>query len=234
MACALLLGAAASLGGACVVLEPPEFSAVTFRCSPRGGLCPEHYMCCSDDAAAQDGLLPAYKGADGPGFGTPLFSAENNALGTEGMCIAEGAIPPEAGLENGCPLPCNPTWTEDQIHAVCGPASNCCQTELVDPELDCILDPDTGRWRTIRGDDIFTDPQRTDWAEGAHATHQDPGGQGCREFAGGDLEKERSCYRQLSVADQRGYCDSRVCSCVEDPCEMKNPDATPRCPELEP
>ncbi len=226
-----MFGAAASLAGACT--GGGYFGSPTYRCSPRLGLCHERYQCCSDDAATLDGLLPAYRGEDGPGRGAPLFSAENNELGAQGLCVAEGSIPPEVGLENGCPLPCNPTWTEAQIHEVCGPASNCCQTDLVDPERDCVVDPETGRWRTVRGDDIFATPQLTDWAEGAHATQQDPGGEGCREFAKGDVEKQRSCYRQLSVADQRGFCDSRPCRCVEDPCEQKNPDATRCCPEPE-
>lgn len=216
------VGVAASCGGGTSYENP------SFRCAPVDGLCSDGYRCCSDDPAALGGLLPGFDGAGGEGFGTPLFSGANNPLGTQGMCVQEGSI--AVGLAGGCPTPCNPTWAADQIEQVCGAGLFCCQTQAVDPERDCVVDPESGRWRTVRGEDIFAAPQLTMWAADEHGTHQDPGGEGCRAFAAGDDSLAQACYRELTVADQRGFCDSRVCNCVEDPCELLNPDAVPRCP----
>lgn len=196
-----------------------------FRCSPaEGGDCPDGFSCCSDDPAAQFGLLPAYRGpvTDPAVFGTPIFSENNNALSTQGMCVdTSGIMNP---LTNFCPVPCNPTWSVEQVQSICNGAL-CCQTQLVDPDRDCILDPNTGLWRAFTGADI---PTLTMWGPGL-GTNQDPIAAGCGVFAGaptGDLFND--CVAQLSVADQRGFCNA-VCPCVEDLCALKNPGAIPKC-----
>jgi hypothetical protein len=69
---------------------------------------------------------------------------------------------------------------------------------------DCIQDGST--WRPVTGADIGNG---TDWANGRHATHQDPGGIGCGTFAQGSGEDNPAwvdCIAQLTVADQRGFC----------------------------
>ena len=43
-------------------------------------------------------------------------------------------------------------------------------------------------------------------------------------------ETNLECYAQLTAANQRGFCDSRACSCIEDACELLNPDPVLRCP----
>jgi hypothetical protein len=131
----------------------------------------------------------------------------NNALGRTGRCVRREEIPGGYGLIEagavGCPVPCNPTWTQGEIDEVCGEAASCCQTVELD-EADCVLDEDLGCYRPARGDDIFDlgDP----WDKDAHETHQDPELRACTELAEGDQEALEDCLRQLSVADQRGYC----------------------------
>ena len=113
-----LYGVAVGLGAvvatSCINVDYPT---VAFRCNPRqSDNCPETHFCCSDDPAAVGGELPGYMGKD-IGNATPLFSGLNNALGTSGMCVRTEDIPAGSGLLEpnvvNCPIPCNPTWTED-------------------------------------------------------------------------------------------------------------------------
>ena len=185
--------------------EPGPTGFPPFGCSPRSsgeGV----YKCCSDDPAAPGGALPDYanKNIDGA---TPLFSGVNNALGTSGLCVNTSDIPTGSGLIEteaaNCPIPCNPTWSEEETAIVCGASRVCCQTrELEAP--DCVAAEDGG-FRPVTGEDIG---DQTDWAPAAHATHQDPGGVACSTIAGGDQASDvfLDCIAQLSVADQRGFC----------------------------
>lgn len=184
-------------------------------CSRKGG-----FLCCSDDPAALDldnldaPSLPAYhlRGETIDG-GTPLFSDVRNDNSESGWCIEDGSVPPMFVLPNGCPIPCNPTWDDDEIAAVCGPDVFCCQTVELDA-ADCVLDPtlgDDGCWRPARGDDIvgLGGLALTDWSAGAHATQQDPGGSMCESFVAGILADDavlQACLRRLGVANQRGFC----------------------------
>jgi|GEM_PF-1413018 len=164
------------------------------------------YKCCSDDPAALGGALPAYSGKNIVGD-TPLFAGTNNARSTSGMCVKTDDIPQGGGLLEpqaaNCPIPCNPTWAAEDIEAVCGVSRVCCQTRELDP-LDCIADPDGG-FRPVTGEDIG---EGTDWNPGAHATHQDPAGIQCSAIANGDQTNSvfTDCVRELTVADQRGFC----------------------------
>lgn len=229
---AALFGLGAVTSVACF---EPELGNPSFRCSPAaGGGCPEGEQCCSDDPAALGGKLPKFGNAAGEAYGTPIFSNNNNQLSTQGMCVNTEGIP--STLVNGCPLPCNPTWSSDEIVAVCG-SPVCCQTQELDPNKDCVVDPMTMRWRAVTGADIFLiDPSTkkplTSWG-GLHSTNQDPQGSNCDIFARGggttaDEDTKNDCIRQLSVANQRGFCYSE-CPCIEDVCEMKNADYKPRC-----
>jgi hypothetical protein len=184
--------------------------------------------CCSDDPAALDltesGLeafvTPSYQGRGGEG--TPLFSGGNNPLSRFGYCLAE-ETPPTVRLDDinaqGCRAACNPTWSTNDIDAVCGPAALCCQTIELEPE-DCVLDLELGGagcYRPVTGSDIagVGSTDLTNWASIAHATHQDPSGLNCEVFVSGlplaDLglsgqEVLIECYRRLTVANQRGSC----------------------------
>jgi hypothetical protein len=197
--CAMLPADAELLGG-----EPLGALGFPPPCSPRSSGEGEH-KCCSDDPAAVGGTLPAYENKGIVGS-TPIFSGDNNPIGTWGVCVRTAHVSPGSGLlepqAENCPIPCNPTWSEDDIAAVCGDRV-CCQTQPLEPE-DCIFDPDTELWRPVTGDDIGNG---TDWSYGLHATHQDPAGVGCEAFAGGeDNDAWYDCVRQLTVADQRGFC----------------------------
>lgn len=203
-----LYGVAVGLGAvvatSCINVDYPT---VAFRCNPRQSEnCPETHVCCSDDPAAVGGALPDYMGKGISGSAQPIFSGINNALGTSGMCVRTDDIPPGSGLLEpnvaNCPIPCNPTWSDSDISAVCGPTRVCCQTVALDPK-DCINDG--GTWRPVSGEDIG---QGTNWANAVHATHQDPGGVGCTTFAMGMPSGPvwEDCVAQLTVADQRGFC----------------------------
>lgn len=224
----------------------PSYQITSFRCDPSNPACPTDkfgtgaYQCCSDDPAALDlddlsaDALPGYVGKSGTG--TPIFSAANNSLSRSGFCIDTGAVPPTAAIQDvgsgmGCPLPCNPTWSNSDVSAICGAGTVCCQTvELGD--LDCALDPDlgdTGCWRPVTGGDITGQGGLgvTNWSASKHETHQDPNGIGCKAFvAGTPGATEGACFRRLSVADQRGFCQSGVCPLTDpayrDACERKN------------
>jgi len=198
-----------------------------FRCAPNdGGDCPDSYTCCSDDPAAQEGKLPAYRGkAVNETYGTAIFSEMNNSLSAQGMCVNTGDV--DNGLLNACPVACNPTWATDDINDICGGAS-CCQTQELDADKDCVVDPMSGRWRAVTGADIFAG--LTGWGP-THETNQDPDATGCGLFAGvSDTSNPTyaDCLTQLNVANQRGFCNA-TCPCIEDVCELKNPDAVPKC-----
>ena len=164
------------------------------------------YKCCSDDPAALGGALPAYMGKDIPGD-APLFAGANNAFSKSGMCVKTSDIPTGSGLLEpaaaNCPIPCNPTWGEDEIATVCGTSRVCCQTRELDP-LDCVSDG-AGGFRPVTGEDIGA---LTDWNPASHATHQDPAGIRSAEIANDDVQSDVfiDCISQLTVANQRGFC----------------------------
>jgi hypothetical protein len=230
----------------------PSYQVTSFRCDPSNPNCPTDkfasggsgkYVCCSDDAAAMDlmdptaPVLPEYMG--GQGTGTPLFSGPQNNLSTSGFCIDLSVVPLSAAIQDpgsgqGCPLPCNPTWSAADVADVCGGGTVCCQTQELG-ELDCGLDPalgDMGCWRPVTGGDIMGLSGGLDvsnWSSSDHDTHQDPNGKGCLAFiaaAGGNTEARDECFRRLSVANQRGFCQSGVCPLTDpayiDACEAKN------------
>ncbi|MEM6296427.1 MAG: hypothetical protein AAGA54_34490 [Myxococcota bacterium] len=202
----IAVGLGATVATSCIDVDYP---IVAFRCNPRqSDNCPETHFCCSDDPASVDGALPEYQNS-GISGGVPYFSGLNNGLGTSGMCVQTSEIPSGSGLFEAaaanCPIPCNPTWGDDDTRAVCGNDRVCCQTVELEP-TDCILDGDT--WRPVTGVDFAEGRSR--WEAASHETHQDPGGSGCITFAQGvtDINDPalRGCVEQLSVADQRGFC----------------------------
>jgi hypothetical protein len=235
LAHAAIFGLAALVSSSCSVNYP----VTAFRCSPGGNQpsCPttdgDNYICCSDDPAAllitqsgfDDLVTPKYQGRGGEG--TPLFSGGNNPLSKSGMCVKEGSVPISGALADpnaaGCPVPCNPTWSNSDIQAVCGPNTICCQTVELDP-ADCVLDPSVGSagcWRPATGFDIEgvgTGSNLSNWGGTAHKTHQDPSGTNCQQFvagippnvlSGAGLSAQQmlqQCYRRLTVANQRGFC----------------------------
>jgi hypothetical protein len=252
-----VFGVAAVVSSSCTVIYP----VTAFRCSPGGNdpTCPtgdEEYICCSDDPTAlvisENGIdnfvTPKYQGRGGEG--TPIFSGGNNPLSKSGMCVQAGSVPITGALADinaqGCPVPCNPTWANSDIEAVCGDNTICCQTAELDP-ADCVLDMTVGSagcWRPATGNDIqgVGAIGLTNWGGTAHRTHQDPSGQNCQAFVQGipasvlsdenltadDVQRE--CYRRLTVANQRGFClgGAGVSFCplaqpaYRDACEQKN------------
>ena len=173
-------------------------------------------------------------GKDIPDPGEPYFSGNNNALGTSGMCVRVDDIQGQGLIEiaaANCPIPCNPTWPADWIDDVCGSARVCCQTVALE-QNDCVNDG--GGFRPVTGEDIGT---LTDWRPAAHSTHQDPNGDGCIGLAGGNTNSStfQDCVRQLSVANQRGFCMSlgpgQACPTEQptfiDACEALNGGAPP-------
>ncbi|MBL9102824.1 MAG: hypothetical protein JNL82_17890 [Myxococcales bacterium] len=205
-------------------------------CSPidfSAGDCPDGYKCCSDDPATVGGRIPNYfqNGAVDAPYGIPIFSGNNNPLSFYGQCVETGGF--VSPFASGCPIPCNPTWPAEVTLEICGASSACCQFTAMDPNKDCVLDPDTGLWRAVTGADI---PALTSWGS-AHATNQDPEGTSCMTFAGEgsggfNLDAFEDCIAQLTVADQRGFCYApSECPCKEDVCAQKNPGWVPRCPQ---
>jgi hypothetical protein len=216
----------------------PSYPITSFRCDPSNPNCPTDkfasntgaYVCCSDDPAAidPDDLTAALPGYNGGGTGTPLFSGINNQFSTSGYCIDIG---------QGCPLPCNPTWSNSEVAEVCGSGTVCCQTQELG-DLDCVLDPDlgdSGCYRPVTGTDIqgLGGLNSTDWSPSDHDTHQSPNGSGCVDFvtASGLTGAEataltNACFRRMSVANQRGFCQSGGCPLTvpeyRDACERKN------------
>jgi hypothetical protein len=206
---------------------PPEVGPLGFpvlACNPRESGEANGFRCCSDDPAAVGGELPSYQGRQDLGS-TPLFADNNNHLGVSGMCVRTADIPAGFTLvapnAAGCPVPCDPTWSDADIAAVCGRESfECCQTRELQPE-DCVLDPETNQWRPATGDDVFFG--LTTWSPSAHATHQDPNGVGCTELFGSMGAGWEDCIHQLHVADRRGYCMSVAgCPLVVDVCAALN------------
>ena len=129
------------------------------------------------------------------------------------MCVNVYDVPCEMSLGQpdgqggctfpNCPIPCNPTWSTEDVASVCGVGNRCCQTVTVEPE-DCVLID--GEWRPVTGKDV---PEHTTWAPNEHTTHQDPGGRACAELTGSTSLSDpafRSCVDQLTVANQRGFC----------------------------
>ncbi|PRP90908.1 hypothetical protein ENSA5_59830 [Enhygromyxa salina] len=252
----VVFGVAILVSSSCGVTYP----TTAFRCSPGGDSpnCPTEggatYQCCSDDPAALDleqleeFVTPDYQGRGGEG--TPLFSGGNNPLSTSGMCVKLGSVPPTGALADinaqGCPVPCNPTWSSGDIASVCGANTICCQTTELEPE-DCVFDPsagDDGCYRPVTGSDIdgVGSTNLTNWAGTAHKTHQDPSGTNCEFFVQGlpasvlsennisAQEVKRACWRRLTVANQRGFClggaGVNVCPLAQpayrDACEQLN------------
>lgn len=202
----------------------PELQNPSFRCNPAaGGGCPDDEICCSDDPATVGGKIPNYymDGTNNDKYGVPLFSDINNSLSTQGMCVATGDF--MSPLVTGCPVPCNPKWEAARITEICGTAQ-CCQTQELDDVKDCVMVG--GRWRAAKGEDVLN--KLSGWA-GSHTTNQDPFIEGCKVFSQGDQAALLDCVEQLTVADQRGFCYSLGCPCVEDVCDMKNPDWVPKC-----
>jgi hypothetical protein len=231
----VVFGVAITISSSCGVIYP----TTAFRCSPFSGAeaCPTEgnkvYQCCSDDPAAiklteadiGDFVTPNYQGRGGEG--TALFSAGNNPLSKSGMCIEIGSVAPAFALvepnAQGCPVPCNPTWSAADIADVCGAGTFCCQTTELEPK-DCVFDDslgDNGCFRPVTGSDIGTvgTTNLSSWAGDEHATHQDPSGLNCEVFVAGllptgvlsnnNLEADQvleECYRRLTVANQRGFC----------------------------
>jgi hypothetical protein len=236
----------------------PSYPITSFRCDPTNPNCPTdkygsasgQYVCCSDDAAAIDladpsvAVLPAYLG--GGGTGTPLFSGPNNNLSTSGFCIDVGVVPPDAAIQDagpgqGCPLPCNPTWSSGDVADVCGTGTVCCETQELG-DLDCEVDPslgDMGCYRPVTGSDIagLGGLNSSTWSSSAHDTHQSPNGKGCIAFVaanGGGEDLQNECFRRLSVANQRGFCQSGACPLdvpeYRDACERLNDaEGRPNC-----
>lgn len=229
----------------------PSYPITSFRCDPSNPACPDdkfasgsgNYVCCSDDPAAINlkdpdaAVLPKYN--SGGGTGTPLFSGPTNHLSTSGFCIDLSVVPPNAAIQDvgsgqGCPLPCNPTWSKSQVTDVCGSGTVCCQTQELG-DLDCVLDPSLGNngcWRPITGSDItgLGGLNATNWSSSAHDTHQGPNGSGCKDFVAladpNNKDLERACFSRLNVANQRGFCQSGACPLdvpeYRDACERKN------------
>jgi hypothetical protein len=236
--------------------DSDDFAPFVLRCDPAADdPCATFgsVSCCSDDPAALDltesGLAdyvtPIYLGRGGEG--TPLFSGSNNQLSRSGYCLAE-ETPSSVRLADtnaqGCRAACNPAWSSDDIAAVCGPATLCCQTIEIEP-ADCVLDPtlgDLGCFRPVTGSDIsgLGGLDATTWASTSHATHQDPSGLNCELYANdvaglaglsvSDVLTE--CFRRLTVANQRGSCFDalELDSCpfaapnYIDACEQRNID----------
>jgi len=214
----LVNGAAMGLGAvvatSCIGVDYP---LVAFRCNPKQeSNCPDTHFCCSDDPAAPGGAKPDYAMKNIDGGEKPYFSGDNNGLGVSGMCVEVDTIVGQGLVEfpaANCPIPCNPTWEDDWIDDVCGTARVCCQTVELEAK-DCVIDPDAGMYRPVTGHDIGVEIPGgggaviTDWKPDAHATHQDPNGSSCLALGGGNQQSEvfQDCVRQLTVANQRGFC----------------------------
>lgn len=212
----LAVAAGAVVATSCIKVNYPT---VAFRCSPRqGDNCPATHFCCSDDPSTEDGSLPSYVGREISGGNTPLYADLANGAGTSGMCVRTKDIPLGSGLTTppamNCPIPCNPTWSEGDIRAVCGESSatskrTCCQTVELG-EQDCVQED--GVWRPVTGADIgvMSVVPTTVWGPASHDTHQDPNGTVCLALGGGDPQSATflECIRHLTVANQRGFCMS--------------------------
>lgn len=193
---------------------PDNRSTVSFRCHPRNRpadeRCPDTHFCCSDDPATADGALPAYadKSIDGS---PPLFADAANDASDSGLCVDRHDIPAGSGLlapqALNCPVPCNPTWSRDDVAAVCGTGRVCCQTVEVHPD-DCVRDGETGRMRPADGRDALASLDGgTNWRPTRRSTHQDRDFDVCAARAGDRVGPAfRACVSQLTTANQRGDC----------------------------
>jgi hypothetical protein len=212
----LINGAAMGLGAfvatSCIGVDYP---LVSFRCNPKQEQnCPDTHFCCSDDPSAPGGAKPDFAGQGIDGGEKPYFAGDNNGLGVSGMCVRTDDLVGQGGLSElaavNCPVPCNPTWDQAWINDVCGNRV-CCQTVELEPK-DCVLDPSEGTYRAVTGHDIGVSNGAngviTQWRPADHVTHQDPNGSSCLALAGGNNQSEafQDCVRQLTVADQRGFC----------------------------
>ncbi len=193
--------------------DPGPTGFPPYACNPRtSGVGAAGHVCCSVDPSTADGELPAYEGK-GISGSTPLYADAANGAGTWGMCVNTTEIPEGFGLladaAENCPIPCNPTWSDGDVATVCGQGRVCCQTTELQPK-DCVFDETTELWRAVNGNDIgsYEVTPQTYWNATAHETHQDPNGTVCLAFSGGDETSPlfEPCVRQLTVADQRGYC----------------------------
>lgn len=225
----ILLGSllASSTGGVvgltCGCGDQVDAPVIAGLCDPRSSSsdnCPERYSCCSDDPATVGGSID----------GQPLFSATNNGNGRSGMCVDEDLSGRDSS-QPGCPTPCNPTWSGERIRDVCD-GGQCCQTVELHPH-DCVFDPFEGRWRPADGRDAEEALAGGDrWRPTSKSTHQDPDFAMCEAFARDSRESDvfRDCVRQLSTANQRGYCMELAggarCPLEDesyiDPCEVMN------------
>lgn len=212
------LSAAAGLTIACVDVAYPNKA---FRCNPAGPspTCPDGFFCCSDDPTVDPytdaertdpGALPnfAEHKIDGKEWAIPLFAGENNKLSHSGMCVKLNTDPQtiKGTAAAGCPIPCNPKWSNEAIAKVCGDEkSACCQTVQLDAK-DCVPEGPNKCTRAVVGSDVFSDPQLSNWSGSAHRTHQDPGGLECAKRYEKGKDKWSNCVRKLTVADQRGFC----------------------------
>ena len=242
-----LVSTLSMLAGITVACVNVDYEDRAFRCDPAGAepRCPDEFFCCSDDPAAltmngddptSTTSLPAY-GDETPGeerWAKPIFSGDANNRSRSGMCTRLGTdeLMLESGVAAGCPIPCNPTWTDDDVEAVCGVENAvCCQTvELT--EEDCVKDQN-GCYRPATGADVYDSNIDTQWEASRHRTHQDPAGIGCKAEFSDSSDGFRECVRRLTVANQRGFCiaptdsgDRRACPLAHsnyiDACEALN------------
>jgi hypothetical protein len=192
-------------------------------CNPRTSGEAFGYQCCSTDPTTADGSLPAYEGKPVADGSAAIYADAANGAGTWGMCVRTTDIPPGSGLlaaaANNCPIPCNPTWSDEDVTTVCGAGRVCCQTTELG-ENDCVQE--NGVWRAVTGEDIGNGGvvPTTNWNNAAHDTHQDPNGTVCAALASDPQSVEfRACIEGLSVANQRGFCMSLGAgqSCPADP-----------------
>ncbi|MCX4240930.1 hypothetical protein [Paraliomyxa miuraensis] len=188
------------VGHGCGDLEP-GVPLVAARCDP-SSMAPDNCLdltvCCSDDPATVAGPE-----------GEPLFFGEHNERSRSGFCVRVSDIAGQGLSEpEGCPIPCNPTWYDQVIDAVCGSGRQCCQSVELH-EDDCVFDSVQGRWRPADGRDALASLEGGgDWRPTPNSTHQDPDFAGCEAHAGGDRGSQafRDCVVRLGTAAHRGYC----------------------------
>lgn len=219
----ILCGTALGVGATTAVSCVPEVPTVSFRCNPRGPSpqCPDDQFCCSDDPSSASSGLPDYRPGGTP---TPIFASNNNGLSARGMCVRLSDLDPGTGLPlNNCPVPCDPTWNDEQVDAVCGSQRKCCQTVQLEAK-DCVSDggssvePANGldAWNNIANNPACEDDPRNCWRPSDFATHQDPNFEACLRLSE-DLEMSlEDCIGKLGVADTRGFCMSAAVTCYQE------------------
>jgi hypothetical protein len=189
--------------------DPTPLGFPQYGCNPREVFERGVFECCSSDPATADGQLPAYEGK-GISGSPPLYADAANTAGVWGMCVRTADIPAGSGLlsstASNCPIPCNPTWDLGDIETVCGLGGQCCQTLELGPK-DCVQD-ENGLWRPVSGEDIGSNAvtPATNWNAVAHDTHQDPNGTVCAAKFEISSAEFAACVRELSVAEERGFC----------------------------